>query len=224
MAGTEKMMQVTIIDQSSGQGQKVVIDGLLPSDRVEVLKHKIGETLRNWRRVDQVLMLEKGGESTRIEDGRTLAEEQVTPGCTIMLISSGTLQDAADHLRDESGKKEDGDEEEWGIYGTNPNAKIKVDVLQHSEGHQSATFTIKKEGNTLGNALRHFMIQNPTVLQCGYSIPHPLEDEMVMEVTAKAYPPDLMCAGLNVMAEFLDESADCFEAAMERFESGMDVE
>merc|ERR1712026_438799 len=44
------------------------------------------------------------------------------------------------------------------------------------------TFVFKKEGHTLGNALRSAILQNPQVEFCGYSMPHPAEDQMHMRI------------------------------------------
>ena len=33
------------------------------------------------------------------------------------------------------------------------------------------------ESHTLGNALKNVILQNPSVTFCGYSIPHPAEDQ-----------------------------------------------
>ncbi|ODV92805.1 hypothetical protein CANCADRAFT_43380 [Tortispora caseinolytica NRRL Y-17796] len=38
-----------------------------------------------------------------------------------------------------------------------------------------ASFQIKDEDHTLGNALRYIIMKNPDVEFCGYSIPHPAE-------------------------------------------------
>ncbi|KAJ3323177.1 RNA polymerase subunit AC19 [Boothiomyces sp. JEL0866] len=39
----------------------------------------------------------------------------------------------------------------------------------------AATFCIRDEDHTLGNALRYIIMKNPAVEFCGYSIPHPSE-------------------------------------------------
>ena len=38
------------------------------------------------------------------------------------------------------------------------------------------------EGHTLGNVLRSVIMQNPQVAFCGYSLPHPAEDQMHLRI------------------------------------------
>ncbi|KAJ1972812.1 RNA polymerase subunit AC19 [Dimargaris xerosporica] len=50
----------------------------------------------------------------------------------------------------------------------------KVEILPGASTDLTAmTFAIHKEDHTLGNALRHCIMQNPDVEFCGYSVPHP---------------------------------------------------
>jgi DNA-directed RNA polymerase I and III subunit RPAC2 len=39
------------------------------------------------------------------------------------------------------------------------------------------TFVFKGETHTLGNALKNAILRNPQVIFCGYSMPHPAEDQ-----------------------------------------------
>ena len=40
------------------------------------------------------------------------------------------------------------------------------------------TFVFKGETHTLGNALKNVILLNPQVIFCGYSMPHPAEDQV----------------------------------------------
>ena len=56
-------------------------------------------------------------------------------------------------------------------------------------GDTCRTFIFHKENHTLGNALRHVLLQNPRVMFAGYSIPHPAEDQMHLRIqTVEDYP------------------------------------
>jgi len=44
------------------------------------------------------------------------------------------------------------------------------------------TFVFEGESHTLGNALRTAVLQNPQVVFCGYSMPHPAEDKMLFRI------------------------------------------
>ena len=58
-----------------------------------------------------------------------------------------------------------------------PAAKDKFEVQQGSS-EKSATFIFGNEDHTLGNALRHILINRPATELCGYSVPHPYEPKM----------------------------------------------
>ena len=55
----------------------------------------------------------------------------------------------------------------------------------HPLNPQSKTFIISNEGHTLGNAIRHTLLQNPSVDFAGYSVPHPSEPKMHIRVQTK---------------------------------------
>ena len=58
--------------------------------------------------------------------------------------------------------------------------KIKI-LPGSSEDGTSASFQIIDEDHTLGNALR-YIIKNPEVEFCGYSIPHPSENKLNIRI------------------------------------------
>ena len=43
-----------------------------------------------------------------------------------------------------------------------------------------------KTRETLGNALRTVILQNPEVIFCGYTLPHPAEDQMHLRIQTVA--------------------------------------
>mmetsp|Transcript_16823 Transcript_16823/g.19075 ORF Transcript_16823/g.19075 Transcript_16823/m.19075 type:complete len:110 (-) Transcript_16823:1607-1936(-) len=57
-------------------------------------------------------------------------------------------------------------------------------LLRESAVHSecSKTFIIKGEDHTLGNSLRYTLMRDPAVMLCGYTIPHPMEDNMNMRI------------------------------------------
>lgn len=61
------------------------------------------------------------------------------------------------------------------------NDKIKILPGMSADG-SAASFEIKQEDHTLGNALRYLIIKNPEVEFCGYSIPHPNEAKMNLRI------------------------------------------
>ena len=69
--------------------------------------------------------------------------------------------------------------------------QISVDIMAETQrlvmvdtgsGSTCRTFVFKNEGHTLGNALRAVILQNPEVIFCGYTLPHPAEDQMHLRI------------------------------------------
>ena len=66
-------------------------------------------------------------------------------------------------------------------------------------GERCRTFIFKGESHTLGNALKNVLLQNNSVAFCGYSIPHPAEDQMYLRIqtTAGATAQDALRKGFE---------------------------
>ncbi len=91
----------------------------------------------------------------------------------------------------------------------------KVELrLQHMDDSRSAAKCVfLYEDHTLGNALRHVLMQNPDVVTAGYSVPHPLEPKMMLQVSCKGFAPDVVGSALNELASVCESLADNFAAA-----------
>ena len=64
-----------------------------------------------------------------------------------------------------------------------PQPAHRLVVLGGSGQSESCrTFIFRGESHTLGNALKNVILQNPSVTFCGYSIPHPAEDQMYLRI------------------------------------------
>ncbi len=80
-------------------------------------------------------------------------------------------------------------------------------MLTSATGDNCRTFVFKGESHTLGNALRAVLLQNPNVLFCGYSMPHPAEDQMLLRIqTAKGV-----------------EAQDCLKKALQDLKSMCEI-
>ena len=63
----------------------------------------------------------------------------------------------------------------------------------------AGTFTIAKETHTVGNLLQMQVLRNNQVKYCGYKMPHPLQNSMLVKVqttTSKATPVAVVGAAL----------------------------
>jgi DNA-directed RNA polymerase I and III subunit RPAC2 len=84
-----------------------------------------------------------------------------------------------------------------------------------------ATFIFYGEDHTLGNALRQVLMRMPSVAFCGYTIPHPSEDEMNMRLQTTGAPAvEVLDEGLRQLAEGCDVLDQAFDEAMEAAKAG----
>lgn len=58
--------------------------------------------------------------------------------------------------------------------------KRRLEVIETGteENENCRTFVMHGEDHTLGNSLRYLIMKNPQVQFCGYSIPHPSENQI----------------------------------------------
>ena len=70
----------------------------------------------------------------------------------------------------------------------------------------SRTFAIGNEDHTLGNALRHVLVQNAKVGFAGYSVPHP--SDPVVHIRVQANEPTTAVAALQEACTTLSKQCD----------------
>lgn len=89
-------------------------------------------------------------------------------------------------------------------------------MLSSSTGDNCRTFVFKGESHTLGNALRTALLQNPQVVFCGYSMPHPAEDQMLLRIQTVegVVAQDVLRQGLEDLKTMCKVTKDKFEAAV----------
>jgi DNA-directed RNA polymerase I and III subunit RPAC2 len=94
--------------------------------------------------------------------------------------------------------------------------KVRVDLQSLSDRSSTAMVTFSHEDHTVGNPLRHVLMQNPLVSSAGYAIPHPLEPKMVLHVQAHDYAVDVVASGLHRLADICDVTVKSFEASLRK--------
>lgn len=79
----------------------------------------------------------------------------------------------------------------------------------------SATFQIDDEDHTLGNALRFAICRNPAVKFCGYSLPHPNQRQVLIQIQVwpehDLTPLGALEKGLEDLKEFTVSLRDKFK-------------
>lgn len=88
-----------------------------------------------------------------------------------------------------------------------------------SQGDNCRTFIFKGESHTLGNALKNVILQNPAVTFCGYSIPHPAEDQMFIRIQTVegALAQDVLRKGLEDLKGMVGVTREKFSSEMKAF-------
>ncbi|KAI9197420.1 DNA-directed RNA polymerase [Polychytrium aggregatum] len=85
------------------------------------------------------------------------------------------------------------------------------------EDPTSATFVIRDEDHTLGNALRWMVMKNPAVNYCGYAIPHPSEFKINFRIQT-----DGSITALDALNQGLDDLVAMAEHISSSFKQKVD--
>lgn len=67
-----------------------------------------------------------------------------------------------------------------------PPSATRLTIPHCHPDRTAATFAIRHEDHTLGNALRHVLMQNEQVELAGYSVPHPSEPVVHIRVQTRS--------------------------------------
>lgn len=62
------------------------------------------------------------------------------------------------------------------------NVESRFNVLNTMDDGKSIIVELKEEDHTLGNALRYIINKNEDVKFCGYSLPHPNEKKILLQI------------------------------------------
>ena len=101
--------------------------------------------------------------------------------------------------------------------------QVTTELFETKEGPDSAsaTFIFGNEDHTLGNALRHVLMNRKETIFCGYSVPHPYEPKMNvrLQVNKDHTAVEVLQAGLNDLEETANLIDDVFVSALTKFAS-----
>ncbi|GJJ14890.1 hypothetical protein Clacol_009159 [Clathrus columnatus] len=93
----------------------------------------------------------------------------------------------------------------------------KISILKNASPDLSAaTYVIRNETHTLGNALRWMVMKNPEVEFCGYSVPHPSEENIHIRI--QMYDGK---SSLTALLKALDDLDDVFRVIHEKYKEDM---
>ena len=93
------------------------------------------------------------------------------------------------------------------------------EVVVTSENNK--TFCIQDEDHTLGNSLRHVMMQDENVSFCGYSMPHPSEPKLHMRVqtSGKKGANEVLEAGIQTLSDMCDHVISVADESIASFKA-----
>jgi DNA-directed RNA polymerase I and III subunit RPAC2 len=101
-------------------------------------------------------------------------------------------------------------------YRTEPTTEL-FNVLPGSS-ELSSTFIFGNEDHTLGNSLRHILVNREETEFCGYSVPHPYEPKMHIRLQTTGTPSvKVLKLGLKDLEETANLLDDHFIDALTRF-------
>jgi len=185
--------------------------------KVKGLLEEITKVWGNWNIDDMVLVVFSGEqEGRKLVVTETVGDLALGSDPVLCLFHRGQEHSSFDKVREEEQRDRERDNEDWGAFA-DEDRKLRIQLIQRGGQETHATFTWKGEEHTMGNALRHVLVQDRRVLQCGYTIPHPLEDRMQMDVRCREYPPALVGMGLLKLSSICETAAERFDAAYEQF-------
>ena len=89
----------------------------------------------------------------------------------------------------------------------------------------SATFILGDEDHTLGNALRHVLMQTAGTDFCGYSVPHPSEPyvHLRLQTDGQETASGMLKYGLTELASACTLIDDALDKALEDFSPSKDA-
>ncbi|KAI1280467.1 DNA-directed RNA polymerases I and III subunit RPAC2 [Halotydeus destructor] len=96
--------------------------------------------------------------------------------------------------------------------------KKRLQVIKSENNGEFVIFQFDEEDHTLGNALRHMVLKNPGVKFCGYSIPHPNERKVIMQVQmyhGKGSAIDAITTGFENLVEMCQHIKSTFKTAID---------
>lgn len=97
---------------------------------------------------------------------------------------------------------------------TSAHQKVQMDLQRITDSESTVVVAFSHEDHTLGNPLRHVLMQNPDVTSAGYAIPHPLEAKMLLHVQSSDYAVEAVANGLERLAVICDETLASFNDCM----------
>ena len=88
-------------------------------------------------------------------------------------------------------------------------ASSLLSILHATPDRTACTFAIRNEDHTLGNVLRHTLMQNESHIEfAGYSVPHPSEPIVQIRVQTRNHPTKQPQQQLYTAPQALQEACD----------------
>jgi DNA-directed RNA polymerase I and III subunit RPAC2 len=95
---------------------------------------------------------------------------------------------------------------------------VEIFKIMQGSSERSSTFIFGNEDHTLGNALRHILIERPETEFCGYSVPHPYEPKMNIRLqTNELSANEVLKLGLKDLEETANILDDHFIEALNKY-------
>uniref|UniRef100_A0A915C1V9 DNA-directed RNA polymerase I subunit D n=2 Tax=Parascaris TaxID=6254 RepID=A0A915C1V9_PARUN len=96
----------------------------------------------------------------------------------------------------------------------------KVEILNPEalqKDPTNLTVILHEEDHTIGNSLKHILCKMAEVEFCGYNVPHPLEDKILVRVQTRRG-----VSAASVLIEALDQLELVFASIRQKFQSALE--
>ncbi|CAH0392379.1 unnamed protein product [Bemisia tabaci] len=100
----------------------------------------------------------------------------------------------------------------WETWNSEPSTN-PLTIRDSSEADLTHTFEFANQGHTLGNPLQYILNSLPEVVFCGYSIPHPSENRMLLQVQVKPgyTPKETVKKAVRLLESMVDHMISTFQ-------------
>ncbi|XP_054163011.1 DNA-directed RNA polymerases I and III subunit RPAC2-like [Oppia nitens] len=97
----------------------------------------------------------------------------------------------------------------------------RFEVVELTNDGQCAIISLKDEDHTLANALRYIIVKNSNVKFCGYSMPHPNDNQCLIQIQTNAgfKAIDVFEKGLRDLMDVFQHMKHVFHKKHEEFVS-----
>ncbi len=99
-----------------------------------------------------------------------------------------------------------------------PESTNEIFKIEEGQDEFSRTYIFGNEDHTLGNSLKHVLLQQLETDFCGYSVPHPYEPKIHLRLQSRKVPADkILHTGLSHIVSACNIVDEEFDKAVNKY-------